>query len=178
MEQQTLTTTAIACRSNGDDDVAIWTALTPAERLKGMRWFAVRSPKEQAHILALSQEKIVPRLQRNYPDRYIDAYMHLAALLLAIRESGFDLTRKRGYRVAGNKQFEQFDLLRASTMEFIKEKRKAPLRKQVLAYWGDVRTFKREGTGFLLISRYLQQKHKVKVTPQYLAKIWKEIEGQ
>ena len=176
MEQQVVI--AVASRTNNDDDVIIWSSLTPAECSKGVRWFAARPSKEQAQILATSQEKILPRLQSKNADRHADAHMRFAALLLAIRESGFDLIRKRGYRIAGNKQFEQFDQLRASTLMSIKERRKAPLRKQVLAYWGDVCTLKRnESAGFLLISRFLLQVHKIKISPQYLAKLWKELEG-
>lgn len=178
MSQQLVTTATITRRSNSDDDVIIWTALTPEECSKGMRWFSARSHKEQAQVLALSQEEILPRLQRKHSDRHGDAYMRLAALLLAIRENGFDLVRKRGFRVAGHKQFAQFDQLRAATLESIRERKKAPLRKQVLAFWGEVCTLKRhENTGFLLIARYLLQAHKVKVSPQYLAKLWKELEG-
>lgn len=163
--------------ANSMDYVAIVSGLTPKEQKRASQWFARRSGEEQASIIVTSTQKILPQLKRQEPMRTEDGFMYLAALQLSIRQSGFDVTRKRGYRVAGTKEFNQFDELRDGILHSVKSKRKAPLRKELFAYWGDVRTLKLKGTGFLLISRYLLKAHKIKVSPSYLNKLWNEVEG-
>lgn len=161
---------------NSSDDIFIWAALTPVESKRCLRWFTARSPEEQSAILHVFQTTTLPELKKTNPTNPEDGFMQLTALLLAIRSCGFDVVRKRGYRVAGTKEFMQFDKLRNGILASVKNRKKAPLRQQVLAYWGEVRLLKNKGNGFLIISRYLMQAHKIKISSSYLSKLWLEIE--
>lgn len=158
------------------DNMTLWTSLTPKERERGVRWFASRPAEEQATILVDGEEHIFPRLQQANPERAQDAFLRYAAFVLAVRRAGFDVLRKRGYRVHGHKNYEQFEALRQGTLQSLRDKKKAPLRQEVLALWGEVRRLKMTGTGFLLISRYLLRAHQLKVSPSYIAKLWKSLE--
>ena len=160
-----------------DDSITLWTELTPTERKRGTRWFSSRPQEEQAAILLDSLRRVLPRLQHDNPDADQNALMSCTAFIMAVREAGYDLIRKRGYRIAGHKEFVKFDALRQGTISSLRQKKKAPLRKELLAHWGDIRTLKKSNTGFLLISRYMQRAHRIKVSPAYIARLWKEIEG-
>ena len=160
-----------------EDKIALWTSLTPQEMARGVRWFASRPAAEQVSIMMDGEQKILPRLQKANPEIAPDSTLRYAAFVIAIRQAGFDLIRKRGYRVHGHKDFEKFEALRQGTLQSLKNRKRAPLRQVLLAHWGDVRTLKRGGTGFLLISRYLVRAHSIKASPSYIARLWREIEG-
>ena len=160
-----------------DDKITLWTELTPTERNKGARWFASRPQEQQAAVLLDCLTRVLPRLQLESQDKSEQALLSYTAFIVSVREAGFDLIRKRGYRVAGHREFAKFDSLRQGTLNSLRNKKKAPLRKELLAHWGDIRTLKEGKTGFLLISRYMQRAHRIKVSPAYIAKLWKEIEG-
>lgn len=158
------------------DKTTLATGLTPSEMAKGVRWLASRPLEEQAIVLQYSFETHLPRLLAEAPANHSHG-SHYVALILAIREAGFDLIRKRGYRIASKKEFEKYDALRQGTMQSLRAKRQAPLRMKTLSLWGEVRRLKQEGNGFLLISRYLSRAHAMKVSPSYLAKLWSEVES-
>lgn len=160
-----------------EDKIVIWTSLGHKERVRGLRWFASRPMQEQARILADS-ETLLPELRRNHPEAAADEHLRYAAFVLAVRGAGFDLLRKRGYRIHGHKNFEQFEILRQGTLASLKSRKKAPLRQEVLALWGEVRVLRIQGNGFRLISRFLLRAHKLKVSPSYLVKLWAELEGE
>lgn len=160
-----------------DDKLTLWTELTPTERKRGARWFSSRPQEEQAAILLDCLTRVLPRLQPDDTDKNQSALMSYTAFMLAIRDAGYDLIRKRGFRIAGHKEFVKFDALRQGTINSLRNKKKALLRKELLAHWGDIRTLKKKATGFLLISRYMQRAHRIKVSPAYIARLWKEIEG-
>ena len=159
-----------------EDTIALWTSLTSGERVRGFHWFAARPANEQAEIIMEGEENILPHLRTANPEKEQDKHMRYAALLLAIRRAGFDLVRRRGYRVKGHKEFEKFEQLRQGTLQSLKNQKKAPLRQLLLAHWGDVRCLKKQGTGFLLISRYLQRAHHIKASASYIARLWREVE--
>ena len=121
------------------DSITIWTSLTPKERERGVRWFASRPAGEQAAIIMEGEEKIFPRLQKMNTSEGDDMYLRYAAFILAVRQSGFDLLRKRGYRVHGHKNYEKFEALRQGTLQSLRNTKKAQLRQEVLAFWGDIR---------------------------------------
>ena len=159
-----------------EDKIALWTALGPKEQARGVRWFASRPIEEQARIIA-EGKSLMPGLRQANPNVADDVHSAYAAFIMAIRGAGFDLIRKRGYRVHGHKNYAQFEALRQGTVASLKRGTQAPLRQDVLALWGDVRGLHTEGNGFLLISRYLLRAHKLKVSASYLAKLWNEVEG-
>lgn len=159
------------------DDCIIWGELTPKEWKRAMRWFAARSHDEQAEIFSTYVLETLPQLKGQNMTKQLDSYMHLAAFLLAIRKSGFDTIRKRGYRIAGATEFTNYEKLRNGVLNSIRNRKKSPIRQEVLAYWGDISVLRKKGTGFLLISRYMMRAHKVKISPSYLSKLWKEREG-
>jgi hypothetical protein len=175
MDSPVITEVGNAKVERPEDKIAIWTALGHKERIRGVRWFASRPLAEQTRIIA-DGEALLPRLQQIHPETEDDEHLRFAAFVLAIRRSGFDLIRKRGYRVLGHKNFEQFESLRQGTLSSLKREKKAPLRQEVLALWGEVRGLRKQGNGFLLISRYLLRVHKLKVSVSYLVKLWREVE--
>lgn len=159
-----------------EDKIALWTSLGHKERVRSIGWFASRPMPEQVRIIADS-ESLLPRLRQMYQHAADDEHVRYAAFILAIRGAGFDLTRKRGYRVHGHKNFAQFEALRQGTLASLKRGKKAPLRQEVLALWGEVSSLRMQGNGFRLISRYLLRAHKLKVSASYLVKLWKELEA-
>ena len=161
---------------NMEDKIALWTSLGHKERNRGVRWFASRPVTEQASII-LDGVSLLPNLQRAHPETAADAHLRYAAFVLAIRRAGFDLVRKRGYRVLGHNNYEQFEAIRQGTLASLKRKKKAPLRQEVLAFWGEVRSLKLQKNGFRRISKYLLRAHKLKVSATYLTWLWKEFEG-
>ena len=158
-----------------EDKIALWTSLGHKERERGVHWFASRPTEEQVRIIADS-ENLLPKFRQIHPDVAEDEHARYAAFILSIRGAGFDLIRKRGHRVHGHKNFAQFEALRQGTLASLKREKKAPLRQEVLALWGEVRGLRMQGNGFRLISRYLLRAHKLKVSASYLVKLWKEVE--
>jgi len=73
-------------------------------------------------------------------------------------------------------EFEKLEAMRKGVMENLRSRKKSPRRHLLLSYWGEIKSLKQDGTGFLLISRYLMRAHHLKVSPSYLAKIWKQLE--
>ena len=85
---------------------------------------------------------------------------------------------KDGYRVAEKEQYDDFSHLRkASAAGLIQKGRTPVLRKKILAYWGEVKELKADGMGFRPIAHYLNQNRKIKTSPTYLAKLWKDVEA-
>jgi hypothetical protein len=99
------------------------------------------------------------------------------AFILAARNAGWDTVQGKGYRVAGEKQYGEFDHLRKTAVATMVRKGRTPiLRKKITAYWGEVKVMKEEGLGFRPIAEYLSKKRKIKVSVTYLKMLWKEIE--
>lgn len=159
-----------------EDKIALWTSLGHKERARAVRWFASRPMPEQAQIIADS-EMLLLKLRQIHSEKADVEHLRYAALVLAIRGAGFDLIRKRGYRVHGHKNFEKFEELRQGTVASLRREKKAPLRQEVLSLWGEVRGLRMQGNGFRLISRYLLRAHMLKVSASYLVKLWKEVEA-
>jgi hypothetical protein len=97
---------------------------------------------------------------------------------MAARKFGWDTLKGKGYRVAAQKQYDDFSHLRkANAATLIRNGRTPVLRRKILAHWGEVKELKTDGMGFRPIASYLTNKRKLKVSATYLSRLWKEVEG-
>jgi intein-encoded DNA endonuclease-like protein len=51
------------------------------------------------------------------------------------------------------------------------------LRRKLLAYWGEILELKDGGMGFRPIALYLAKNRKIKVSPTYLSRLWREVKA-
>ena len=97
------------------------------------------------------------------------------AFIVAARRAGWDTLTGKGYRIAGEKQYDDFSALREFKVATLLKRGRTPiLKRRVLAFWGEVVELKAKGMGFRTISDYLHKARKVKVSAAYLTKLWKE----
>ena len=160
-----------------EDKITLCTSTTPLERARAVRWFSARPASEQMSIIAEGAQDILANLQKANPEQAQDCVLRYAAFVLAIRRNGYDLTRNRGGKTMADKDFETLTAMRRGVMESLRSRKKSPLRHTLLSLWGEVKTLKQDGSGFLLISRYLARMHNIKASPSYLARLWREMEG-
>ena len=177
MDSQSSPTTQASSRHLPEDTITLWTATTPLERARAVRWFAARPASEQMAIIAKGAQDILPNLQKANQEQTHDCALRYAAFVLAIRRSGYDLTRKRGGNTMADKDFETLTAMRRGVMESLRSRKKSPLRHTLLSLWGEIKALKQDGSGFLLISRYLARTHNIKASPSYIARLWREVEG-
>jgi len=152
------------------------TGLMEHERKKLFSWVA-SLPEE--NIIEIFQDGVKKsfQLKEERPDLHgrINKY---CAFVMAARKAGWDTVKGKGYRVAGQEQYDDFSHLRkANTAGLIQRGRTPVVRRKILAYWGEVKELKSEGMGFRPIADYLNRKRKLKVSATYLSKLWKEVEG-
>ncbi len=149
--------------------------ITWAERKKVLSWVA--SLPEQT-IIKIFQDGVKMSFQMklqnpNVPGKIIK----YCSFVLAVRNSGWDTISGKGYRVAQQKQYDDFSNLRkARAATLIKKGRTPVLRKKILAHWGEIVELKNEGMGFRPIAYYLSKNRKIKVSPAYLGRLWREVE--
>lgn len=157
-----------------DDQISLLTGITQSERKKVFTWIA-KLPEEK--IIAVFQDGVKKsyQLKERNPSLHgrINRY---CSFILAARNAGWDTISGKGYRVAGEKQYEDFSHLRkARAATLIKRGRTPVLRRKILAYWGEVKELKMQGMGFRPIAAYLNKTRKIKTSATYLARLWKEI---
>jgi hypothetical protein len=158
-----------------EDILNLITGLTAKERKKLLAWTA-SLPEEKIVEIFQDGVKKSYQLKQERPDipGKINKY---SAFIMAARKSGWDTLQGKGYRVAQEKQYEDFSHLRKATVAAHITKGRIPiLRRKILAYWGEIKELKGEDMGFRPIAEYLKSKHKVKTSATYLARLWKEIE--
>lgn len=158
------------------EQLNIITGLTEHERKKLFAWLA-SLPEEK--IIEIFQDGVKKsfQLKEERPDLHgrINKY---CAFVMAARKAVWDTIKGKGYRVAGQEQYDDFSHLRkASAAGLIQKGRTPVLRLKILAYWGEAKELKAEGMGFRIIASYLQSKRKLKVSATYLSKLWKDLEG-
>ena len=159
-----------------DDLLNQITGLTNRERKRVLAW-VVSLPEEQIIEIFQVAVKKSFQLKEERPD-LSGRITKYCAFILAARKAGWDTLQGKGYRVAGQAQFDDFSHLRkASAASLINKGRTPVLRRKILAYWGEVKELKTDGMGFRPIAGYLSSKRKVKVSATYLSKLWKEVEG-
>ena len=157
------------------EELNLITGLTEHERKKLFSWMA-SLPEEQ--IIEIFQDGVKRSFQLkgerpDLPGR-ISKY---CSFVIAARKGGWDTVKGKGYRVAEKEQYDDFSHLRkANAAILISRGRKTLLRRQILAYWGEVKELKADGIGFRPIADYLNMKRKLKVSATYLSKLWKEVE--
>lgn len=155
--------------------LALITGLTETERKKAFSWVASQPEEQRIEIIQDAVKKSF-QLKNAHPD-IPGKTIKYGALILAVRAAGFDTVTGRGYRVAEQEQFDYFTHMRkAKVANLIKRGRTPVLRRKVLAHWGEVMELKKAGSGFRQIAKYLHVNRKVKVSPAYLAQMWKGVE--
>jgi len=140
---------------------------TAKERARALRWLAGLAEADRERILA---DAFAAYASASPPTPYI-------ALLGAIRRFGFDTVRRRGFRAAGQEQFEDFQRVRESRARNLREERPSPKRDNVLSRWALVRELHGNGLGFRLIARYFSKQLRISVSASYLRKMWQELES-
>lgn len=159
-----------------DEQIDLITLITKSQRKKLLSWMAAL-PEEQ--IIEIFQDGVKKsfQLKEQHPDLPGRVNKYCAFLLVA-RNAGWDTVSGKGYRVAGTKQYDDFSNLRkARAATLIKKGRTPVLRKKILAHWGEIVELKIEGMGFRPIVSYLAKTRKIKVSPTYLARLWKEVKA-
>jgi hypothetical protein len=151
------------------------TGITAPQRKRLLAWMLHRP---ESAIAETFQKSVAHyhRLVHQYPEA-TRGICRLAAFLVVGREEGWDTREARRYRVAAEKQFHDFDEMLENRASAIKNRRRPPIkRRKVMAYWGVVVTLKQKGNGFRVIAEYLAKTHRLRVSPSYLNRLWKELE--
>ncbi len=147
------------------------------ERERALRWLARLADVDRAHIVHAAATLRLPPLPLGRPEPAPEVRSY-CALLLAIRQGGYDTIRRRGYRVAGPEQFEEFTAVRLSRAKNLKPERQAPLRAAIEKLWAEVVELKADGIGFRVIAQYLHRQRRLpQVSEAYLRKLWAEHGG-
>jgi hypothetical protein len=159
-----------------DDLLTQITGLSDRERKKVLTWMA-SLPEET--VIGIFQDGVKKSFQLkeanpDLPGRVVK----YCAIILAARVSGWDTLKGKGYRVAGQEQYDDFSHLRKSrAAELVHRGRTPILRRKILAHWGEIRELKADGMGFRPIADFLARTRKVKTSALYLVRLWKEVES-
>jgi hypothetical protein len=158
-----------------DDQLTQITGLSGRERKKLLAWVA-SLPEET--VIGIFQDGVKKSYQLkdaspDLPGRFVK----YSAFIMAARAAGWDILKGKGYRVAGQEQYDDFSHLRkARAAELVRRGRTPVLRRKILAHWGEIKELKAQGMGFRPIADYLARTRKVKTSASYLVKLWKEVE--
>jgi hypothetical protein len=158
-----------------DDLLTQITGLSDRERKKVLAWMA-SLPEET--VIGIFQEGVKKsyQLKDASPD-LPGKVVKYCAFIMAARVSGWDTLQGKGYRVAGQEQYDDFSHLRKSrAAEHIRHGRTPVLRRKILAHWGEIKELKAQGMGFRPLADYLARTRRVKTSASYLVKLWKEVE--
>lgn len=159
-----------------DEQIDLVTLITKLERKKLLSWMAALQEEQIIEIFQDGVKKSF-QLKEQHPDLpgRVNKY---CAFLLAARNAGWDTVSGKGYRVAQQKQYDDFTNLRkANVAALIKKGRTPVLRRKILAHWGEIKELKDAGTGFRPIAEYLAKNRKIKTSATYLARLWKEVKA-
>lgn len=158
-----------------DDLLNQITGLTASQRKKLHSWVA-SLPEEMILKIFQNGVKISFQLKDELPN-IAGKISKYCAFILSARKAGWDSLKGKGYRVAGEKQFEDFSYLRKSKAADLNRKgRKPNLKKKILAYWGEIVELKKDGKSYRDIVDYLKINRKIKTSPSYLLQLWKETQ--
>ena len=152
------------------------TGITKSERKKIFSWVALLSEELIIEIFQDAVKKSFQMKEQN--PNILGKTIKYGAFVLAARNAGWDSIKGKGYRVAETKQFDDFSHLRkANVAALIKKGRTPLLRRKLLAYWGEILELKDGGMGFRPIALYLAKNRKIKVSPTYLSRLWREVKA-
>lgn len=156
------------------EQIDLISGITWAERKKILRWIASLPEEKVIEIFQAAVKKSF-QLKEQSPD-IPGRTSKYCAFILAARNAGWDTVAGKVYRIAEQQQYNDFSSLRkARAATLIKKGRIPILRKKVLAHWGEIQELKTEGLGFRPICNYLSKTRKIKVSPVYLGRLWKEV---
>jgi hypothetical protein len=157
-----------------DDTLTIITGLSDRQRKQALSWWANLPEEKNIEILQCGVQ-LYYQLKQSHGELTgrINRY---CALILSVRQNGWDTITNRGYRVAEESQLEDFSNLRtAKVAELVRKGRTPILRRKLFAFWGEVAEMKKKGYGFRPIAEYLLRTRKISVSAVYLSRLWKEV---
>ena len=158
------------------NSIELLTGLSRDQRKRVFGWIATL-PEEDVISIFQKGVQISHQIRHSRPE-LLGRDIKYSAFIVSARRAGWDTVKGKGYRVAEQKQFEDFSNLRKSKFaEHVQKGRKPDLRRKVLAHWGEIKESREDGASFASVSRYLNQTRKIKVSTSYLAKLWKEVES-
>ncbi len=159
-----------------DEQLCMITKLTKAERKKIFSWLSSLSEELVIDVFQDAVKKSFQLKEQN--PNILGKTIKYGAFVLAARNAGWDSIKGKGYRIAETEQFDDFSNLRkASVAALVKKGRTPLLRRKILSHWGEIKELKDGGMGFRPIALYLAKKRKIKVSPTYLARLWKEVKA-
>jgi hypothetical protein len=161
---------------NMEDTLNLLTGLTVGDRKRLFSWLATLPEEKRIEIFQDGVKKSF-QLHDERPDLpgRINKY---CAFVLAARRSGWDTLSGKGFRVAQQEQYDDFANLRQAKVAKLLQKGRTPIvKRKTIAYWGIIKELRIGGMAFRSISRYLLERHKLKVSSSYLATLWKELEA-
>jgi hypothetical protein len=160
-----------------DDILDQVTGLTANERKKALSWVA--SQPEQT-VLTIFREAVKKsyQLKNEFPEITRDT-RNYCAFILATRNSGWDTIKGKGYRIAEDKQIEDFSNLRqAKVIELSRKKGRPPvLKRKLLAHRGEIVEMMKEGHSYRTIADFLKKHRKIRTSPSNLHKLFKEAQA-
>lgn len=158
-----------------DDLIQMLTGgLTPKERENVQHWIASLPEPDYIEVHHTAAKKYY-QLKDGHPD-ISGKILHYCGLILSAREYGWDTIRGKGYRVAGDSQYSDWQNIRQMRIRNLKTDQNARIKRQLLGHWGEIKEFKQDGVGFRKIAQYLKRYKKLNVSSSYVHKIWREVE--
>lgn len=158
------------------DQLDFITGVTKSNRKKIFSWVATLSEELIIKIFQNSVKRSFQLKEQN--PNSLGKIIKYSAFILAARNAGWDTASGKGYRIAGQQQYNDFSSLRkARAADIIKKGRTPVTRKKILSSWGEVKELKSEGMGFRPIADYLAKTRKIKTSATYLARLWREVES-
>jgi len=148
--------------------------LTPKERSNARHWIASLPEEDYIDVHHAATKKYY-QLRDGHP-AIPGRTLHYCGLILAAREYGWNTLKGKGYRVAGDEQYHDWNKARRMRIQSLGFKHDAKLKRQVLGYFGEIKELKNDGAGFRKIALYLKRYRKLNVSSSYVHKIWKEME--
>ena len=158
-----------------DDIIQVLTGgLTSKERENLRHWIASLPETDFIEIYRAAPKKYY-QLKAGHPN-VPGGILHYCGLILASREYGWDTLWGKGYRTAGEDQFDDWQKVRKMRIQNLRSDSNAKIRRVILGHWGEIQEVNKDGGGFRKIAQYLRKYKKLSVSSSYLHKIWKEME--
>jgi len=156
-----------------EDELSRITGLSRAERQSALRWFARQS--EEARVRLMKDRFKLFRSLRAIKKLSKPTTLDYAAIVLAAKGNGFLAEKKyRSKRVPTARELEVIAARRAERARA--QKRIPKKREKVARKWGVVVELRRQGISFAGIAKYLSREHQIKVTRQYVYRLYSEWE--
>lgn len=138
--------------------------------------FGARLPEQALERALQIATRISYKLYHEFPETE-RKHAKYCALLAGLRTQGWDA--RRGGRQMVDRRDGLEVLARTREMKLAeapRKKRPSPVRRRLLAYWGEVQAARAKGYSFQIIAASLGKAHRFKVSARYLARLWLEKE--